>query len=146
MQRRAESLFIALKTREEAALRLQGQRPQPFVRPARPGRLWRGLMRAVPRLAQRWQLQVLRDSGLFDAAWYLEHYPDVKTAGADPARHYLLHGAADERDPGPRFSTRHYLRLYADVKASGMNPVIHYLTAGWDENRSIHPLMPEARV
>ena len=146
MQRRAEALFISLKIREQDLLQLQGQRPQPFVRPVRAGRLHRALMRAFPRLARRWQLRVLRDSGLFEAGWYLAQYPDVQAAGADPALHYLLHGAADERDPGPRFSTRHYLRLYADVKAAGVNPVIHYLTAGWDENRSIHPQMPETRV
>jgi hypothetical protein len=88
----------------------------------------------------------LRDCGLFDAAWYLAQNPDVAAAGADPALHFLLHGAADGRDPGPGFSTAHYLALYPDVKAAGINPLVHYLVAGWEERRSIHPLMPETRV
>lgn len=97
----------------------------------------------IPPLALRWNGRILRQSGLFDADWYLEKYPDVKAAGVDPARHFLKWGAADQRDPSPRFSTSHYLKLYPDVKNAGVNPVIHYLTAGWEEKRSIHPLMPE---
>lgn len=145
MQRSAETLFIALKSQERIAIHLQGQRPQPFVRPARASALRRALMRLVPRLARRWQAHALRQSGLFDVDWYLRTYPDVKAAGVDPVLHYLRFGAKEDRDPGPRFSSAHYLGLYPDVKAAGLNPLVHYLTAGWDEERSIHPLMPETR-
>lgn len=143
MQRQQESLFIALKTQERIAIGLLGRRPQPFVRPARPGLPRRVLMRLLPPLAKRWQLRVLRQSGLFDATWYLAQNPDVKSAGVDPAKHFLLWGLKDQRDPGPGFSIAHYLQLYPDVKASGMNPLVHYLISGWAEKRSIHPLMPE---
>lgn len=143
MQRRQETVFIALKTQERIAIALRGQRPQPFVRPGRPGLVWRALMRVLPPLARRWQIRVLRQSGLFDASWYLAQNPDVKAAGVDPAKHFLLWGLKEERDPGPGFSTSHYLRLYPDVRAAGINPLVHYLTSGWTEQRSIHPLMPE---
>jgi hypothetical protein len=146
MQRRAETLFIAFKTAEHIAISLRGQRPRPFVPPARPGLVQRALMRAVPWMARRWQVRILRDSGLFDAAWYLAQYPDVQAAGVDPVRHFVIHGAADGRDPGPGFSSAHYLRLYPDVKAAGLNPLVHYLTAGWAERRSIHPLMPQGQA
>jgi hypothetical protein len=146
IQRRAETLYIAMKTREQGAIGLRGQRPLPFCRPARPGPVRRIAMRLVPPLARAWQVRVLRDSGMVDADWYLASYPDVAAAGADAAKHYLRWGAAEGRDPGPRFSTAHYLRLYPDVKASGLNPLIHYLTAGWAEKRSIHPLMPEGQA
>lgn len=146
MQRQSESLFIALKTREHQVIRLRGERPRAVVRPARPGLAVRGLLRLVPRLARHWHLRALRGCGLFEAGWYLAQNPDVQDSGADPALHYLLHGAAEGRDPGPGFSTAHYLKLYPDVQAAGMNPLIHYLIAGWDENRSIHPGMPETRV
>ena len=146
MQRRHEALFLAAKTQERLAISLMGRRPRPFRRPARPGLLTRGLMRLLPPLAKRWQLKVLRQSGLFDADWYLRQYPDVRDRGADPARHFLNWGLRDGRDPGPGFSTMHYLRLYPDVRAAGINPVIHYLTAGWDEKRSIHPMMPEGQA
>jgi hypothetical protein len=146
MQRRQESLFIALKTQERIAIGLQGRRPHPFVRPARPGFLRRVLMRLLPPFARQWQLRVLRHSGLFDATWYLAQNPDVQAAGVDPAKHFLHWGLKDQRDPGPGFSSAHYLRLYPDVKAAGMNPLIHYLTSGWAERRSIHPLMPEIQA
>lgn len=35
--------------------------------------------------------------GLFDAAKYLEIYPDVAENGIDPVRHYILHGMAEGR-------------------------------------------------
>lgn len=143
MQRRQESLFIAKKSQERVAIALQGQRPRPFVRPARPSLLMRALIRLLPPLARRWNLRILRQSGLFDADWYLAKYPDVMAAGVDPALHFLKWGLRDLRDPGPGFSTAHYLRLYPDVQAAGLNPLVHYLTAGWEERRSIHPLMPE---
>lgn len=145
MQRCSETQFVALKSAEQAVIRMWGRRPRPFVRPARPALAFRVLLR-FPPVARLWQVQVLRRCGLFDAAWYLDTYADVKAAGADPARHFLRFGAVEERDPGPDFSTRHYLRLYPDVKAAGVNPLIHYLTAGWEEKRSIHPLMPEGQA
>ena len=36
-------------------------------------------------------------AGLFDAAKYLEIYPDVAENGMDPVRHYMLHGMAEGR-------------------------------------------------
>ena len=33
----------------------------------------------------------------FDAAWYLEQYPDVAAAGIDPLRHYLDYGRHEGR-------------------------------------------------
>lgn len=103
-------------------------------------------MRLLPPLARAWHVRILAESGLLDAGWYFAAYPDVAAAGADAAKHYLLWGAAEGRDPGPRFSTAHYLKLYPDVKASGVNPLVHYLTAGWEEKRSIHALMPEGQA
>lgn len=146
MQRRTETVFLQQKAEMLARILEQGRRPYSLRRPARPSKLYRGLMRLLPRLARYWQLAALRDCGLFDAAWYLATYDDVRAAGVDPALHYLIHGPAEGRDPGPHFVTRHYLKLYPDVRKAGINPLIHYLTAGWDERRSIHPDMPEGQA
>jgi hypothetical protein len=146
LQNSSEKLFIALKAQERIAIQLRGQRPQPFARPRRPSVLWRGLMRLLPPLARRWQTRVVGRSGLFDPSWYLATYADVKAAGVDPLKHYMIFGGFEARDPGPHFSSAHYLRLYQDVKAAGLNPLLHYLTAGWEEKRSIHPLMPESEA
>ena len=77
----------------------------------------------------------LSRSGLFDRDWYLALYPDVSAAGVDPLRHYMRHGAAEGRNPSPRFNTTWYLDRYADVRASGMNPLVHFFRHGRGEGR-----------
>src|SRR5258708_7058553 len=86
------------------------------------------------------ELELIATSQFFDREWYLKNYPDVAEAGIDPAAHYLLSGAAEERDPGPRFCTHAYLQRYPDVAESGMNPLLHYLRHGADEERDISPM------
>lgn len=83
-------------------------------------------------------LRLLRDrarlwrSALFDPLWYLDSYPDLHGAtrfgrpwAADPAWHYLAHGADEGRDPGPLFSTSGY-RLQTDPGPA--NPLLHHET------------------
>ncbi|MHA6964324.1 glycosyltransferase [Zobellella denitrificans] len=67
-----------------------------------------------------------RQSGLFDAQWYLRRYPDVAQAGIDAWQHYLRHGFREGRDPGPRFSTSGYLYQYPE--SAGINPLLHLQT------------------
>ncbi len=79
--------------------------------------------------------RVVRGSALFAADWYRARYPDVAAARRDPARHYVLAGAAEGRDPGPDFDTAFYLRANPDVARAGLNPLVHYLRAGRGEGR-----------
>lgn len=79
---------------------------------------------------------LLDGSVYFDGGWYLQQYPDVAAAGADPIRHYLESGAEEGRDPSPRFSTRAYLDRYPDVGGTGVNPLVHFLRFGLQEGRS----------
>ena len=58
---------------------------------------------------------LLVKSDLFDAKWYRMQYPDITTAGVDPAAHYLASGANEGRDPGPHFSTAWYLAEHKDI-------------------------------
>lgn len=53
-------------------------------------------------------------SGRFDAGWYLSAYQDVEQSGQPPALHYLASGQAEDRDPGPEFSSSGY-RLAQDL-------------------------------
>jgi glycosyltransferase involved in cell wall biosynthesis len=41
------------------------------------------------------------NKGTFDAAWYLEQYPDIAVAGIDPLQHYLEHGKKEGRFGAP---------------------------------------------
>ncbi|HMI20279.1 MAG TPA: sulfotransferase family protein [Sphingomonas sp.] len=56
---------------------------------------------------------LIRNSGLFDAEYYLARYPDVAASGLDPVDHYLRIGAAKGYDPSPLFDTGYYARQMA---------------------------------
>jgi len=79
--------------------------------------------------------EMVAASGLFDLAWYVNHNPDVVSAGVDPLTHYLEFGGAELRDPGPRFSSKKYLEQHSDVRAAGMNPLVHFVRYGIAEGR-----------
>jgi hypothetical protein len=91
----------------------------------------------IRRNPEKQALRLLASSELFDPAWYLAVNPDVAAAGMDPALHYLRHGAAERRSPGPRFDAGWYLRTYTDVAEAGANPLLHYLQHGKREGREI---------
>lgn len=80
-------------------------------------------------------MRLLQQSGLFDAGWYLESYPDVRESGVDPLRHYLDTGWREGRDPGPSFSSSAYLKGNSDVAALGVNPLLHFVEYGHAEGR-----------
>ena len=79
----------------------------------------------------------IRNSSIFDAEYYLSHNPDVRNAGIDPAKHYLLHGWRERRDPSAAFSTSKYLFDNPDVAQARVNPLLHYLRHGHTEGRTI---------
>lgn len=84
--------------------------------------------------------RLIRNSALFDKAWYLSRNPDVARAKIDPSLHFLRYGGMEGRDPGPNFSSAYYLNAYPDVKAAGINPLVHFLLYGEKEGR--HPQPP----
>lgn len=86
------------------------------------------------RPAQPETALVLR-SGLFDPAWYLQQYPDVANAGAEPVKHYLRFGAAENRDPSPHFSTAQYVASNRGALAAGENPLLHFISRETDNNQ-----------
>ena len=82
----------------------------------------------------------IRRARLFDPAFYLEHYPDVRRAGIDPLGHYLRHGAAEGRKPHPLFEPDYYLARCPDARSG--NPLLHFLDDGGIH--SPHPLFDSA--
>lgn len=83
-------------------------------------------------------------TGMFDIAWYLSTYFDVKEAGADPIAHYIEHGSKEGRMPNPLFQTHWYLDRYPEVRSSGENPLAHYIQYGVDRGLQPHPLFDTA--
>lgn len=91
-------------------------------------------MRRLTRLLTLWRdLPRLRHSALFLPDWYAQTYPDI--GHYDPARHYLAHGAAEGRDPGPGFSTSGYGLQGAFTG----NPLLDYETRGKAAGRMALP-------
>jgi len=85
------------------------------------------------------QVALIEASQWFDAKWYLAQYPDIardSKMSASPARHYLLMGGFEGRNPGPGFDSAYYLQHNPDVVESGINPLVHYLKFGEKEQRS----------
>lgn len=95
------------------------EKPSVGSRVAAAVRRWRG--------RRRLQLDARRveASGLFDATWYLEKYPDISAAGMDPLAHYMQFGAGEGREVGPAFDVTSYLAR--QLGAASANPLLHFL-------------------
>jgi glycosyltransferase involved in cell wall biosynthesis len=76
------------------------------------------------------EMRIIRESGMFDMAYYLDQYPDVRQDGIGPIDHYVLHGWREGRNPSEHFDTRFYLREYLGGEAADVNPLMHYIRLG----------------
>ena len=100
-----------------------------------------GFVRRIrQRIQERRQARLIRQSPLFDVAWYVQRYPQVRAHGFDPSYDFLWNAGLLDRDPGPGFDTSWYLHQYADVAHTGMNPLLHYILFGAAEGRQICPV------
>jgi hypothetical protein len=94
----------------------------------------RGVAKWKQTRQRRKTYQRLAASGLFDANYYQQTYPDVAAAGVDPLEHFIDR-YYEGRNPNPDFDTVFYLCTYDDVAQSGMNPLLHYVLYGRQEGR-----------
>lgn len=78
---------------------------------------------------------VIEVSGLFDADWYLQQYPDVAKQGLEPLSHFLEQGASEGRSPNSEFDTVYYLQNLDPAELLGRNPLAHYVLWGEREGR-----------
>lgn len=118
-----EALRSSQPTASSAAEGVSGAKAPPLTK------------RAIKR-----QSALIEASQWFDAKWYLAQYPDIAAdakMSANPARHYLLMGGFEGRNPGPGFDSAYYLAHNPDVVESGINPLVHYLKFGEKEQRSV---------
>lgn len=81
------------------------------------------------------EVELLHNSELFDSLWYSEQHADLASWTSDIGLHYLIHGAAEGRNPSPLFDTKFYLENNPDVALAGVNPLVHYITVGHKEQR-----------
>ena len=101
-------------------------------------RRWVRLLIKGPK--HRRERRIIVNSGLFDAEWYVEQYPDIRHFPQGPLEHFLEFGASEGRSPSPAFDSKAYLAAYPDVAESGINPVLHFLVYGAAEGRKKFPL------
>jgi glycosyltransferase involved in cell wall biosynthesis len=92
--------------------------------------VWQSLQSPARRQkhALRREVKIVRASGLFDAAYYVEQNPDVRGIGLDPVDHYVRYGWREGRNPSATFDTRFYLGRH--VPGRDRNPLIHYHQVG----------------
>ncbi|MGC9079736.1 MAG: hypothetical protein ACP5G1_03310 [Nanopusillaceae archaeon] len=77
-----------------------------------------------------WKIKI---SGLFDSAYYLKQYPDVRRSDVDPLEHFVLYGWKERRNPNGWFNIVDYLKENPDVV--DINPFIHWIERGLFEVR-----------
>jgi glycosyltransferase involved in cell wall biosynthesis/SAM-dependent methyltransferase len=85
------------------------------------------------------EIEIIRDSGQFDEAYYRAMNSDLYPGPDDVIRHYCEYGWREGRNPSPEFDTDFYLKNAPDIRAAGMNPFLHYVMAGLKEGRPAHP-------
>ena len=82
-------------------------------------------------------------SAVFDAAYYADRYPDLKTAfGNDDSallQHFIQYGMAEGRQGSSQFDVYSYKNLYPDLRAAFGNNLksyyMHYISSGKSEGR-----------
>jgi GT2 family glycosyltransferase/glycosyltransferase involved in cell wall biosynthesis len=86
----------------------------------------------------------IRESGLFDAEYYLAGNPDVVRAELDPLDHYVTSGWREGRRPSAAFNALAYLEANPDVAAAGIDPLLHWIRRGHLEGRRLESDSQEA--
>jgi hypothetical protein len=79
----------------------------------------------------------IKKSELFNCDYYLKNNPDVAASKTKPAKHYLLFGGFEGRNPSENFNSTCYFVYNPDVAKAGMNPLLHYILYGKKERRRI---------
>ena len=80
-------------------------------------------------------INLLKDSPLFNSEWYLKQYPDTQGTQIEAEEHYATTGYLEGKQPSENFDGLSYLKAYPDVANQGINPLIHYLRYGKKEGR-----------
>jgi len=76
---------------------------------------------------------LLKQSSLFDEAYYCLQYPDVRQADVDPLWHFTSFGWKEGRNPSSLFDTKNYIHENPEVLYANINPLIYYIKTGRSE-------------
>jgi GT2 family glycosyltransferase len=98
--------------------------------------------REKPVWLERYYIDIIVESGLFDSKWYLNQYGEKFGIIGDPLEHYLVHGMEISANPSPNFDTAYYLQANPDLAESPLHPFVHFVCQGHKENRPFLPPPP----
>lgn len=73
---------------------------------------------------------IIIESGLFDADYYLLQNPDIRDANIDPLTHFINHGWKERRNPSAKFNLDRYLKQNPELIELNINPIIDYIQKG----------------
>jgi hypothetical protein len=80
------------------------------------------------------EMALIRDSGLFDAAFYLHRYPDVAQGGRGALEHFCASGWREGRRPNGYFDCVWYAEAYGELIGE-VNPLLDYILTGEQAGR-----------
>src|SRR5262245_11039578 len=92
-----------------------------------------GVKRGLGGSAQRWRpsrqeiadaLKLIEQSGLFDAKFYEDSYPDVAEASVNLLQHFFFFGFREGRKPNQVFDPQWYRDAYKDVRDFEIQPLL----------------------
>lgn len=92
-----------------------------------------------PSRTEAVHLELIRDSDLFNAGWYIRAYPDVAHLGMDPALHFLRHPFDPFRSPSENFNIAQYCVDHPDVLKDNINPLVHFLLSPESRGADAYP-------
>lgn len=101
---------------------------QQFAR--RMGLDWAAIMSAGAEHSAARQALRIAELGLFDEAWYLSSYPDIRDAGFEPLAHYVNLGDAEGRRPNAYFDPALYRSRFSKEKLKSVCALYHYAVMG----------------
>lgn len=84
-------------------------------------------------------LELIRNTELFDGAWYLRAHPDVAHLGMDPALHFLRYPFDPFRSPSEHFNIAQYCVDHPDVLRDKINPLVHFLLSPQSRGADTYP-------
>ncbi|WP_426146619.1 glycoside hydrolase family 99-like domain-containing protein [Polaromonas sp. DSR2-3-2] len=87
-------------------------------------------------------IQIIKNSNLFDADFYLSNYSIDQVFQNEPILHYILFGETEGLQPNSGFWPKNYLKFNTDVADAGIKPFSHFLQIGMREGRTSLPLPP----
>lgn len=86
-------------------------------------------------------IEIIKESGLFDPVWYLRKYQDACNSNIKPVEHYVLYGWRKGYNPSTNFNTVNYLKVFPESSQYGHCPFTHYIKRISDED--IEAIVPE---